>query len=1130
MSERPCPYCGTNVPENFKFCGACGRPLGQPVAESVDPPPPEPPAHHHPTEPTASPEPFRSDLRDVTVLFGDLKGFTSLSEKLDPEAVQEIVNACFEGLGRIITEHGGHIDKYMGDGIMALFGAPIAREDDSQRAAEAALAMQAFMRRTASRSRHAQAQDLKMRIGMHCGLVVAGGVGAAQRQDYSVVGDVVNTASRLESAAEPGAILVSMELRQRLLRRFRFGKAKAIALKGKAHEFEVCELLDEISTTQLRPQGGERAFVGRDGHLRKIAAALSKDDEHAPRWIEVVGSLGVGKSRLVEKALEQYRSGGSVVSLTARPATFNRPYGLARSLIHAYYAAGRSDDPAPRDRSDFMTSMSPLLSGLDPYVEALWYLSAPDHLDVEPPDPNPVILRRTLEQGLLGMLANFAALRPDTVVFIDAFDFSDDASRKFLIDAVLRGANPSPRIVSAGRKALLKDGQDRSTCILVESLDRGEADQLLDELVMHCDLPHRLRQNILDRADGVPLHIEELVRQLKDEAILVPDSSGNGYHCDPSARDVRLPDSLLGTMLARLDRLAREPRDLLCQCAIQGVEFDASIAGILWQRRGGTDQSFRSNLTALQQSEFIARTETGGDFWTFRQNLMQNSCYESTLRRERIVLHKDVSDILQQWAGTPRGASAETLAFHFERSEQWLLAAKANLRAAERASNVYENSEAIERFQRAHQSLANLQDATVDSVATAARSLAGAAAIHLRTAHYTDLEECARKILALDVAPELHAEGLRLLAAAHLHTGNTDRALETLQSALSTLTGGDHANCITASAVVLDLADVLLRKGKPIEARAQLQSCRTGQSPPASIACRLDLLEGRISHTEGKFAQACQLYERAHRTASDTASLSEQGITMNHLGNASRDAGQYDKAQGFLERALSIWEKIGDRVWLAGAHNNLANLAISRGQFDIAQHHYRSALDHFSEVHNVEGEALALTNLSILGVETGQREEAIERGTRAVALLGRTGNRLLLALATNVLGEALLAARDARGAAENFEWVAGNFDADIHPLAVAGARRGLGRVALLDGRADDAIALLKSALDQFEALAREQEAARTQIYLAQAYAQSGDAERSRELRRSAISRFQAIGAKTDYERAQAGPAAGNGQS
>ena len=298
-----CPSCGFESPPGFKFCGSCGHKFedaaGAPAAAQPPAPPPPPPPPAMPSKPPVA----RNERRDVTVLFADVSGFTAMSEKLDPEEVHTIMNQVFEGLGLAIREEDGYIDKYIGDNVMALFGAPVAHEDDPQRACRAALGMQAFLADFSEKNQARIGVTLRMRIGIHCGLVLAGEIGAEFRKDYSVMGDTVNLASRMESNAPPGRVQVSGEVARRVRGQFQFGPVQFLKVKGKENAVEA-RILEREVTDQ---EGIERdpisaPLIGRQEELKQLIQLLDVPGDNPP-WIEVAGEAGIGKTRLVEEAI-----------------------------------------------------------------------------------------------------------------------------------------------------------------------------------------------------------------------------------------------------------------------------------------------------------------------------------------------------------------------------------------------------------------------------------------------------------------------------------------------------------------------------------------------------------------------------------------------------------------------------------------------------------------------------------------------------------------------------------------------------------------------------------------------------------------------------------------------------------
>ena len=1113
MTAIICPSCGAGIPAGFKFCGACGAKL-EAVAAQPAPTPAEPIA----APPPAAPQPpaTRDEFRDVTVLFADVTGFTAMSERLDPETVHRIMNECFDGLGRIVQANGGHIDKYIGDSIMALFGAPTAHDDDPVRAAETAIEMQKFLAGFAASHARTAGTEFKMRIGINSGLVLAGAIGSEGRRDYSVMGDAVNTASRLEAAARPGSILVSAVFKRRVETLFSFGPAVEFRLKGKVREIEAYELLGEAATSTVRSKiSAGRPFVDRTLESDRIRRALGGSATHAV-WIEIRGPLGIGKTRLAETALAAL-PGVRTMRIVSRPTTKMRPFALARRILYAIFQHQTSTDVLPQSREEFAGALSGVARDLEPYINALWYLAAPDGLGLKTPDPDPLTFRRTVDRGLAQLLGNLAKADPTLVLMLDAYDLADAETQSFFETTRVAGQRPGPPVITTVRGEE-PPAKQAIAIIALERLEDAAARELLDQLTTSTPLPADLKRDILARADGVPLFIEELVRKVaEDGAAHATTDETSGWQSGHAA----LPNSLLGVMISRLDRLESARRDLLSHCAVQGVEFSRAVAARVWQARGGDPAAVLPILDDLENRQLIQRHDASEERWSFAQVLMQNACYDSMLKRDRRTLHRDVAAALVSGSGGPHAASAETLASHYELSEQWMDAARQNLKAGDRAAEVFANADALTRYGRTLKAVRELAAEGAEERSALYAGHRGAALVHLRVGNYLDLESHAGLMRRAATDPAAEAEAGRLEALGRMHRGDMESAEALLIDARAKAASARPEDEQDVSHRILyDLADLTYRQGRNASALDLIAACRARLSHACPETLRLDILEGRVAHTEGRFQDAVRLYEHAYANAASAGSLSEEALTANYMGNAARDVGRYSEAEGYFTRALEIWQRTGLTESIAGAHNNLANLAISRGDPERAQYHYGAALEAFGQIGNAAGTALALTNLAILAIETGAYDTAVEKAEAAKSQLMKSGNRVLLGLAAVVKGEALLETRRVDDAEAEFGWVLLAYDQANHPLAIAGAERGMGRAAIEAGRGLAAIEALERALALYTRLAREQEAARTELHLAKACHLAGKSGEARERLDSARKRFKKIGAIHDLDRAE----------
>jgi len=711
------------------------------------------------------------------------------------------------------------------------------------------------------------------------------------------------------------------------------------------------------------------------------------------------------------------------------------------------------------------------------------------------------------------LLANLRRHDDRLVLFLDSFDDCDETSALLLHALPEADAGPLPPIVTAVRTAPSPAAPDDVLMVQLPPLTPYEAEQLLDRLDYAHALSPALREDVLRRAAGMPLYLREMLLKLVEAGVL--RRSGAEWECDPTASAVLLPESLFGALVARADALEPRLRRLLLECSVQGPEFDAAVTAAVAATVRGETAGTEESLRRLAECDLVEQDASQAGRWYFRQALMQAACYQTLLLSERRRLHRETGLALAATAGGVEAVAPELLALHFEAAEAWADAAAANVRAGIRAAGLFANAEAGERFAKA---IAQSASAGGPAAATAFAAHDAAARLRLRLGAYDDVEQHAAYMATHADGPAQHAAALRHLAAAYASTGRAEAAAQQLTDAAAMLDEHDGGHVEILRDVCFDLAHVELRAARlpqALDSAARARRLCDSSDRPALV--RLDILDGRLAHTGGRFAAAAAHFQAALAAAEALGSLSEQARACNYMGDAARDIGNYEDADRLFRRALELWTRIGDAEGVAGAQNNLANLAMSRGDLEGAAHRHRLALHAFEEIGNVNGAALARANLAILALENGRPDEAIAEAGRSLALLGDPGAALLHALTRVVLGEGHLAA----GAWDEAERVfRGVLDQEPPPLAVAGAQRGLGRIALARGDAGPARERLETALAAFERLERKQEAARTLLDLAEAQHRLGQIDEARNAVTSAIEGFERLGATADAARAR----------
>lgn len=532
---------------------------------------------------------FEGERRVVTILFADISGFTAMSEKMDPEQVRSLMNACFDHLAPAIHKYEGTINKFIGDEIMALFGAPTAHENDAERALRAALEMMGRLREFNARHQ----TDLGLHFGINTGLVIAGSIGAQQQQQYDVLGDAVNVASRLEAESERGEIFVGPDTYRMTAPLFEFEPLTPVRVKGKSEPVPIYKLLRE----KARPgrvrglPGLESEMVGRAAEMASLLAAGASVGAGRGGAVVIIGEAGLGKSRLVaewKSATEKSSTSSS------HPLRFIEgrclPYGrglvyhlvidLLKSLLNA---------PPPAGVVELDAALRSLLKSLDvegyAFLAHLLSLPLSDEAQQQLAALDPQALQaRTLVA--LSALLSAQASRSPLVCVLDDLHWADPASIELLIEmlplarrapvlfcALSRPDRDQPgwRWVAAAKRSL----GERYIEIMLDPLSEKDSRQLVGNLLEIESLPEHVRWAILERAEGNPFFVEEVIRMLIDRGRLV--RRGERWVALKSTEDVDIPDTLHGLLMARMDCLPEEARHTLRVAAVIGRQFSTRV-------------------------------------------------------------------------------------------------------------------------------------------------------------------------------------------------------------------------------------------------------------------------------------------------------------------------------------------------------------------------------------------------------------------------------------------------------------------------------------------------------------------------------------------------------------------------
>jgi adenylate cyclase len=898
-----CPGCGSAVQTDFAFCPRCGSrladapssPTGTPPASSQGPAPARAGAAGSGAE--------EGDRRLVTVLFADLVGFTALSEALDPEDVRALQSDLFREMSAAIERYDGFVEKFVGDAVMAVFGAPRAHEDDAERALHAALLMHERVAALSGRWEPRVGRPLALHVGVNTGPVVAGTIGAASGGAYAVTGDTVNTASRLQSAAAPGETLVSPSTRQLTKHAFRLVAAGEIAMKGKSQPLPAFRLAGaraiRRSARGLEALGLRAPMIGRTAELDEMLAAFDDMLRGRARVVSLTGEAGVGKSRLLQEWLAALETSGRLRSATVRHAVCSslgeQPYAVFAAFFREAYgvAPGDSLEVARQKLASGLAALGSEGDETATIASLLGYVLGVEAADrfrhVEPEQLKRQIflamrrlVERRLQQGPL-------------VLTVENLHWADAASVELLQTVVDRLADQPLMLVVTCRpgteaRAL---GATRvvHTALRLTPLSPPESEALLAAYLGEstADMPPRLHQLVLERASGQPFFLEEILRGLIAAGVLVRGE--RGWTCATGvAADV--PPTIHGLLLARVDRLPETTRQTLQEAAVLGPVFDVALLREVASHSAGLSTALEELRAgdfledAAQSASAAAAGAARDPRCRFASTLLHEVAYQSLLLRRRTELHARAGQALEDMVGVrpTRLQDIEGLARHWGLGGDRRKAARYLVAAGDWARGLYANEDAIQHYERALATLAQAP-ASPDEVSTIRERLGDILAPLGRrveaVAHYD-------AVLAAAAAagdPPAQARLERKLATLSWEAGDRPAAAARLRASLE-LMAGHHED--------IELAHLYQEMGR--------QAFRSGDNEGAVVWAKQALAQAERLNAAPAGRDAPGAADRSLQVASAMAQA------YNTLGVALARTGRLQDAVGHIERSLMVAE------------------------------------------------------------------------------------------------------------------------------------------------------------------------------------------------------------------------------
>ncbi|MGD2105519.1 MAG: adenylate/guanylate cyclase domain-containing protein, partial [Anaerolineae bacterium] len=991
-----CPECGTGLPSAASFCFNCAAPVVVPAASDLP--------DRHPVSQRLRrliPKEYAEQLlsprlrvtherRMVTILFSDIQGSTRMAENLDPEEVMEVMNGAFDVLIEPIVRHEGTVARLMGDAVLAFFGAPIAHEDDAERACRAALEIVEGAKTYAEKLERERGIDgFNVRVGINTGRVVVGEVGSDLRVEYTAMGDAVNLAARMEQNAPPGGILITHDTYRHVRGVFDVRACPPLKVRGRS------EPIQSYVVQRAKPQafrkslhgveGVEVRMVGREAELLFLKNAfLDAIEESETRVITVVGEAGVGKSRLLNEFdawSELHPERFWYFKGRASSDTERVPYGVWRDLFASRFEILASDS-ATVALAKFREGMADILE--------------PDRADLvgqlvgfEFGKAGSEAVKKLLGSSRFGELAQAYLFKYvkgmlqglPVLMLLEDLHWADDSSLDLL--ASLAEGIPQERLLIVGtarptlfeRRSHWAEGLAACSQLDLRPLSRRITRGLVNEILRKAEeVPEALVELVVEVAEGSPFYVEELIKMLVEDGVI---TAGPETWAVEAGRlvDIRVPPTLLGILQARLDRLPHAEKVVLQRASVIGQVFwDGAVEQLTKDLT--SERKVISLLERLRKRELVYRRERSSfaddEEYTFKHGLLRDVAYGTLLKKSRRDYHGEVAKWLEVNAGERIGEYLSLIARHWELARDEGKAAHYLRRSGEELLAVSAFRDAAAAFERA------LVMRSPSDVAFRAPALVRLGRARSSLGQYGRAEERFDEALKLAEAGgilDVKVAALCGLGEAGWWQGSYDTAESYLEAALplARSSGDDQGEAL----VLWNLGYVAWRQGRLEAAEDFLKESLNAYEDLGhrqGVADGLKAL-GIVSHLRGEYAEARRYEEQSLKVFEQIGNLRGVASCLIVLGENERYAGRHRRAEEYYLRSIAISEEIGFRQGVAINLANLGHVHAALGDESSSWAYFRQTLEECLALESVWGILDALVGVASLWAATGQRQE-----------------------------------------------------------------------------------------------------------------------------------------------------------
>ncbi len=978
-----CPRCGYNNPETANFCSRCGLQLIKTAGQR----------------------------RPVAVIFADISGFTPLAERMDPEEVKDLIDQCLQRLAMVIQKYEGFVDKFIGDCVMALFGAPIAHEDDPLRAVLAGLDLLKEIKAFNIEKK----QNLSLSIGINYGMVATGDLG--RPGGYTVMGDTVNIAQRLQVAAPKGKIYVSEEIYKYTIREIIYKKGKKIKIKGKK------EMIMVYTPLRARLRYGQRKIeeiplIGRVEEMNLLNKIFQEVKFGRGRVVAVIGEAGIGKTKLIYEFKKHLEKNVFITEGKGIEYHINSPYFVLKEVLKKIFEIKDEDTPAMITRriTDFIErSDDAILKVKLPYYK--YFLSADltkseraqlESMQVEDRS-------RLMLEAIHSLFMKFARLKPLVAIFDDChwidketIDFINNIAGAIGYKSIMLIILYRPNFDVGNLRRL-----PYFNSIILKPLGIDETTMLLKKII-HCDkIDNDLFTLLLNKSGAIPFYISELALNLVNNNMIFVQDGIAKLKGDVT---ITIPRSLDELIMTKIDKLSTDLRYIVNIASVIGEEFSFKILNALLPGK----ERLRQNLAYIVQQNIFKIIEykdsSEDEKYAFTHSIIRDAVYNSLLKKQQKEYHLKLAFIMEKIFSLTIEEYFDALANHFYLGGENIKALEYMEKAGDQKKELYLNKSAIELYKKC------LTMVPYDMPKTTTRILEKLGSVYELIGDYENaLISYANMGVYAGKDPVIKARSLRLQANIIANQGDYDKGLAMLSKAFEYLQSLKEKS---DGYVLLELSNIRNLECWLYRIKGKMEIAENKGLEAINIITKIkdwkfnvelkQTLTKAYNHlsviycVKGDFAKALQLCKEAISIAADTGDLRGKVNAYNIMGTVFKAQGDYEKAIDSFMMNLKITEELGDKKSLGVAYCNLGNVYQHKGDNSTALDLYKKFLEISQDLHDKSSIGMASNNMGIIYFNMGDYDRALKFFENYLNICKELGDKRGIAIAYGNLGEVLM--------------------------------------------------------------------------------------------------------------------------